>query len=692
MDAESHSPLYRYAALMVCVALSALTVAGFLVARSAAHSAESRLLHERAAEVGALLTSSTDSLETSLGLLGQSYASDRRADAGFTASARSLLKGGVTTVGVAEVAENSVVVRSTTGQPLAGGTRLTGARAALARRAAQTKDLVSTLVKDPVSGHQSLMIALGRADGVVIFEDSPVDPTRVVPSTPNSPYRELNVVVYVSPTPNPAELLLTTTSKVSLSGMVDTRVVNVGADRWLLMTSAKGWLGGSLAQSVAWIILAGGLVAALIASAVVAMLTRRRRYAMVLVEQRTAELRGTFADLETAREAADVANRSKSSFLSRMSHELRTPLNAVLGFAQVLDLDDLDSNQQEAVDQILRGGKHLLGLINEVLDISRIETGDLALSAESVLVSDVVGETVDLIRPLAEQRSIQIHADHHVGENIHVFADRQRLKQVLLNLLSNAVKYNRLHGSVTISCARPDPTRLRIRVADTGPGIRGEQLGKVFVPFERLGAERTDIEGTGIGLALSRRLAEAMGGTVDLESVPGEGSTFWIELPLVEGPLERYERLQGDHPQSQAVSSTDERRQTLLYIEDNLANLKLVQRVVAHRNDVDIIPAMQGRLGLELATEHQPALILLDLHLPDIPGDQVLQELRSNSATASIPVVVVSADATLGQQQRLLSAGALAYLTKPYEVQELLRIIDEALTRSAGIREGLPTV
>jgi signal transduction histidine kinase/ActR/RegA family two-component response regulator len=692
MDAESHSPLYRYAALMVCVALSALTVAGFLVARSAAHSAESRLLHERAAEVGALLTSSTDSLETSLGVLGQSYASDRRADAGFTASARSLLKGGVTTVGVAEVAENSVVVRSTTGQPLAGGTRLTGARTALARRAVQTKDLVSTLVKDPVSGHQSLMIALGRADGVVVFEDSPVDPTRVVPSTPNSPYRELNVVVYVSPTPNPAELLLTTTSKLSLSGMVDTRVVNVGADRWLLMTSAKGWLGGSLAQSVAWIILAGGLVAALIASAVVAMLTRRRRYAMVLVEQRTAELRGTFADLETAREAADVANRSKSSFLSRMSHELRTPLNAVLGFAQVLDLDDLDPNQQEAVDQILRGGKHLLGLINEVLDISRIETGDLALSAESVLVSDVVGETVDLIRPLAEQRSIQIHADHHVGENIHVFADRQRLKQVLLNLLSNAVKYNRLHGSVTISCARPDPTRLRIRVADTGPGIRGEQLGKVFVPFERLGAERTDIEGTGIGLALSRRLAEAMGGTVDLESVPGEGSTFWVELPVVEGPLERYERLQGDHPQSQAVSSTDERRQTLLYIEDNLANLKLVQRVVAHRNDVDIIPAMQGRLGLELATEHQPALILLDLHLPDIPGDQVLQELRSNSATASIPVVVVSADATLGQQQRLLSAGALAYLTKPYEVQELLRIIDEALTRSAGIREGLPTV
>jgi signal transduction histidine kinase/ActR/RegA family two-component response regulator len=690
MDAEAHTPLYRSAALIVCVALSALTVAGFLVARSAAQSAERRLLHERAGEVGALLSNSTDSLKSSLGLLGETYAARRVDDAAFRAAARSLAHG-QTTVGVAETSGNSVVVHSTAG-PASGGTQLTGAAAALARRAVQAKDLVSAVVKNPASAHATVMVALGRADGLVIFESTPVDPTRVVPSTPDSPYRELNVVVYVSPTPNPADLLLTTTSKLSLSGMVDKRVLKVGADRWLLETSAKGWLGGSLAQSVAWIILAGGLAAALIVSAVVALLSRRREYAMTLVDERTAALQGTLTDLETAREAADAANRSKSSFLSRMSHELRTPLNAVLGFAQVLDLDDLDPNQQEAVDQILRGGKHLLGLINEVLDISRIETGDLALSAESVLVSDVVGETVDLIRPLAEQRSIQLQADHHVCWDNHVFADRQRLKQILLNLLSNAVKYNRLHGTVTISCEQRDPTHLRIRVTDTGPGIRAEQLGQVFVPFERLGAERTDIEGTGIGLALSRRLAEAMGGTVDVESVPGEGSTFWVELPLVEGPVERYERLQGDNAQPEVGPTTDERRQTLLYIEDNLANLKLVQRVVARRNDIDIIPAMQGRVGLDFAAEHQPALILLDLHLPDIPGDQVLQVLRANPATAQIPVVVVSADATLGQQQRLLTAGASAYLTKPYEVEELLRIIDEALTKSAGIQDTLPAV
>jgi CheY-like chemotaxis protein len=244
------------------------------------------------------------------------------------------------------------------------------------------------------------------------------------------------------------------------------------------------------------------------------------------------------------------------------------------------------------------------------------------------------------------------------------------------------VKYNRLHGSVTILCEHLEGARLRIKVADTGPGIRAEQIGQLFVPFERLGAERTDIEGTGIGLALSQRLAEAMGGTIDVESVPGQGSTFWVELPVVEGPVERYERLHGDDTLPDRVA-TDARRQTVLYIEDNLANLKLVQRVVAHRTDVDIMAAMQGGLGLDLAREHQPALILLDLHLPDISGDQVLHQLREHPATTSIPVVVVSADATVGQQQRLLAAGATAYLTKPYEVQELLRIIDDALAQAA---------
>jgi signal transduction histidine kinase/CheY-like chemotaxis protein len=691
MDAQRRKPLYRSVAVIVFIALAALTLGGFAVVRTAARNTEKRLLHERAAEVAAILTNSTDSMKTSLRLLGETYAAHHVADAGFTAGARSLMHDNVTAIGIAETVGTSVVVRALEGPQTGDRTRLTGARAVLVHQAAKDKDLVSAFVKDPRLGATRLVFAFGRPDGVVVYEETAVDPTRPVPSTENSPFRELNVVLYRSATPEVDQLVVTTTSKLSLSGALDKRVLNVGADRWLLVTSAKTWLGGALAQAVAWIILAGGLVTAFIVASIVALLARRREYAMILVDERTAALRHTLTDLETARGTADAANQSKSAFLSRMSHELRTPLNAVLGFAQVLDLQGLDQDQQEAVDQILRGGKHLLGLINEVLDISRIESGDLALSPESVLVSDVVGETVDLIRPLAEQRSIQLETDRHARWDDYVFADRQRLKQILLNLLSNAVKYNRLHGTVTISCERSAATRLRINVADSGPGIRAEQLGRLFVPFERLGAERTEIEGTGIGLALSRRLAEAMGGSVDLESIPGEGSTFWVELPLVEGPVERYERLHRPDTAPQTARNSDAQRQALLYIEDNLANLKLVQRVVAHRHDVEIIPAMQGGLGLDLAREHQPALILLDLHLPDIPGDQILQQLREDPATAPIPVVVVSADATPGQVQRLLTAGASAYLTKPYEVEELLRILDEALSHSRAAHEAPAT-
>ena len=203
----------------------------------------------------------------------------------------------------------------------------------------------------------------------------------------------------------------------------------------------------------------------------------------------------------------------------------------------------------------------------------------------------------------------------------------------------------------------------------------------MFTPFERLGADRTDVEGTGIGLALSRRLAEAMGGTLDVETVYGQGSTFWVELPVVEGPVERFDRLHGDSVLSETSVSETTGRQAVLYIEDNLANLLLVQRVMKNRDDVEIIPAMQGRLGIELARQHRPVLILLDLHLPDMPGDEILELLRVDPETATIPVVIISADATQGQIQRLLAAGASDYLTKPFDVSELVRIIDAALSK-----------
>jgi CheY-like chemotaxis protein len=250
---------------------------------------------------------------------------------------------------------------------------------------------------------------------------------------------------------------------------------------------------------------------------------------------------------------------------------------------------------------------------------------------------------------------------------------------VLLNLLSNAVKYNRPRGTLAVGAAESSETRVRISVSDTGAGIAAERLGQLFVPFERLGAEGTDVEGTGIGLALSRRLTEAMGGTLTVRSTLGQGSTFTLDLPRVEGPVERYERLNGG-PEVAPVVERPQRR--ILHIEDNLSNLKLVERILAHRPDVEVVPAMHGRLGLELAREHRPALVLLDLHLPDMAGDQVLQRLRDDPATSSIPVVMVSADATPGQVRRLLASGATAYVTKPIDVRDLLRVLDDVLETS----------
>ena len=385
--------------------------------------------------------------------------------------------------------------------------------------------------------------------------------------------------------------------------------------------------------------------------------------------------------LRAAQQAAEAANRSKSEFLSRMSHELRTPLNAVLGFSQLLKLQSLTDEESEAVDQIIKGGRHLLDLINEVLDISRIEAGRLLLSPEPVLVSELVGESIDLVRSMADERDIRLVVDW-AAMDAYVFADRQRAKQVVLNLLSNAVKYNHPRGSVAVSCRQHGATEVRISVADTGAGIRPDMMDRLFAPFDRLDAGQTDVEGTGIGLALSKSLTEAMGGTLSVESVMGQGSTFSVDLPRVEGPVERYERMQPEPATLTAAPNghaAPGQRHKVLYIEDNPSNLRLIERILGRRGDVDVVSAMQGRFGIELARQHRPSLILLDLHLPDISGEEILRRLLDDPLTASIPVVMVTADATVGQVQRLLSAGAAAYLTKPLDVAQLLGLLDEML-------------
>jgi PAS domain S-box-containing protein len=379
--------------------------------------------------------------------------------------------------------------------------------------------------------------------------------------------------------------------------------------------------------------------------------------------------------LREAKEEADRANHAKSDFLSRMSHELRTPLNSILGFGQLLDRQSPTETQRPRIRYILSAGRHLLNLINEVLDISRIEAGTLQLSVEPVCVGEAIREALDLMRPLAAERSILLEANCPADTALYVLADRQRLKQVLLNLLSNAVKYTGMEGSVTVSVdAGTDGTRISVR--DTGAGIPVEKLARLFTPFDRLGAEQSTVEGTGLGLALCQRLIQAMQGMIGVNSTLGNGSTFWMELPQAQSPLKT---LPATAISGMLGTRGEEESRRILYIEDNFSNVTLVDQMLAERPALELMTAMQGRVGLDLARQHSPDLILLDLHLPDMPGWQVLAQLKSDHLTREIPVVVISADATAPQIKRLLSAGARAYLTKPLDIPEFFRVIDEAL-------------
>jgi PAS domain S-box-containing protein len=389
--------------------------------------------------------------------------------------------------------------------------------------------------------------------------------------------------------------------------------------------------------------------------------------------------------LKRTQEDADRANQAKSEFLSRMSHELRTPLNAILGFAQLLELGSLSAKQREGIDFILKGGHHLLELINEVLDIARIEAGRLSLSLEPVSARKVVQESLDLVGPLAAEMGIHLDVPGTTVPERNILADLQRIKQVLLNLLANAIKYNRKGGRVTLSCAEPEPGRLRIEVSDTGPGIPPDKMARLFTPFERLGAEGTSIQGTGLGLALSKHLVEAMGGTLGVESAVGKGSTFWVEFSTAESPLER---VRGRDAITPVVVGARSRAATVLYVEDNLSNFKLIEELMALRPGVKLIPAMQGRMGLDLARQNHPDVILLDVHLPDISGDEVLRRLRDDPETRHIPVVVISADATPRQIDRLRAAGAREYLTKPLDVKKLLALLDELLKEYEDLPPG----
>ena len=377
-----------------------------------------------------------------------------------------------------------------------------------------------------------------------------------------------------------------------------------------------------------------------------------------------------------ARSEAERANAAKTEFLSRMSHELRTPLNAILGFAQLLELDELDDGQRDSVAHISRAGRHLLQLINEVLDIARIDAGHVSLSLEPVRVADVVNEVIGLVRPMANARELGISLPGESCGGLHVLADRHRLSQALLNLLSNAIKYNIDGGRIDVSCARTNDGMTSITVTDTGIGIGQVDLDRVFIPFDRLGMDHSDIEGAGIGLALSDSLVRAMRGRMQVQSQPGVGSSFSILLPSVDAEFHTELGAAGDpfaFQRDLAGMQTHPLRDLVVaYVEDNPANMRLMEAVATRVPGVRLIQAQQGRRGLELIGSHHPHLIMLDLHLPDMSGEDMLRILRSDPLTQRTPILMVSADASAGRVQRLLDLGATGYLTKPINVSEVL--------------------
>ncbi len=392
-----------------------------------------------------------------------------------------------------------------------------------------------------------------------------------------------------------------------------------------------------------------------------------------ITDRRNAE-----AALRTAREEAENASRAKSEFLSRMSHELRTPLNSILGFAQLLEMDTGTPAQQAQVRHILRAGRHLLGLINEVLDIARIESGRLAMSPEPLALRPLLQEVSLLLSPQADSADIRLRLPDDLATTLCVQADRQRLVQVLLNLLSNAIKYNHPGGHVEVRVQANSDT-VTLSVIDNGPGIAAEDLERLFIPFERLGAAASEVEGTGLGLALSKSLLEQMDGSLGVHSTPGEGSTFSLTLPRAQVHEGLLPAPAAAPPPAASDIAPPERPLRVLCIEDNLSSLALIETLLSRWPQVQVISAMQGQLGLDLAWQHRPEVILLDLDLPDLSGQEVLKRLRLHPSSSDTPVLLITADVSAGTRRDLQQAGATAVLSKPLHVPTFLAALRQHL-------------
>jgi signal transduction histidine kinase/CheY-like chemotaxis protein len=389
-------------------------------------------------------------------------------------------------------------------------------------------------------------------------------------------------------------------------------------------------------------------------------------------------LQETNVKLEIAKSSAEKANLAKSDFLSSMSHELRSPLNAILGFAQLMESASPGPTaaQTKSIAQILQAGWYLLKLINEILDLALIESGRLSLSKESVSLAEVMSECQSMMEPQAQERGIRMTFPQF-DSPVFVAADRTRLKQIVINLVSNAIKYNKEQGTVVVDCMVSGPKRIRFSVKDTGVGLPPENLAQLFQPFNRLGQEAGSVAGTGIGLVVTKRLAELMGGVIGVESTVGVGSVFWCELILDAAPQNFVESEVDSLIQQEMLA--DPARRTVLYVEDNPANMELVEELIGRFPDMKLITAVNGTLGIELARASQPQLILMDINLPGISGIKALKILREDPATAHIPVIALSANAMPRDIEKGLEAGFFRYLTKPIKIIELMDTLNAAL-------------
>jgi len=401
-------------------------------------------------------------------------------------------------------------------------------------------------------------------------------------------------------------------------------------------------------------------------------LNQHKNHLEELVAKRTLEL-------EETKKEAEEANKAKSRFLSSMSHELRTPLNAIIGFGQVLNSDPSDSlskNQEESVEHILNSGDHLLELINEILDLSQIEAGKTSLTIEPVRLGHVINEALELVQTTADRFNVNVINGNLAGSNseIYVVADHLRLKQVLLNLLSNGIKYNQPGGSVVVQVLL-DRKQHQIVIEDTGIGIKKQDFDALFEPFNRLGAQAMNIEGTGIGLSITKRLVEVMKGTLDIESEPGEGTTVTVTLPAGESPSNLETNLVKNDGLA-AEQKAKGKETTVLYVEDNFVNIKLVENILKRRPNIRLVVATSGNEGIELAEKELPSLILMDINLPDISGIEAFNQIKKGNGTANVPVVGVSADAMLDVVEKRQMEGFEDYITKPFRIDHFLGVID----------------